>query len=136
MGPQKKKFGKHCIKLLLNLFSNSSPHLTPPPPQTHKEPDKPQSAPLSLADIYFTQFMVVNVKVIRETALQHVDLREHLHRLHSLLLLLCLSVSFPNQNHIDPAFEHSAPNAALLVKCTEWAHAPCWAGAKLITVPY
>lgn len=67
----------------------------------------PKSAPLSFADIYFTLFIVLNVKIIWESVLQRVDLREHLHRLRSFLLLLCLPVSFPNQNHIDPAFEHS-----------------------------
>lgn len=42
--------------------------------------DEPQSAPLLFADICFTLFKVLNVKIIEESVLGHVDLEEHLHR--------------------------------------------------------
>lgn len=74
------------------------------------------SAPLSFADIYLAQFIVLYVKIIGESVLQHVDLREHLHRPLSFLPLLCLPVSPPNQNHIDPAFERSTPRADVRVE--------------------
>lgn len=74
--------------------------------------DKTQRAALSSADIYFQMFIVLYVKIIRKSVLQHVDLRGHLHRpLFSFFVALFLSVSFPNQKHIGSGFEHTGPKA-------------------------
>lgn len=63
-----------------------------------------------------------------ESVIQHVDSGEHLHRPLSFLLLLCLPVSLPNQNHIDPAFEHGTPRAHLRVEMNRVG--ACGAGPK------
>lgn len=99
--------------------------------------DKPQSNPLSFADIYFTLFIVLYVKIIEGSVLQHVDLREHLHQPLSLLVRLRLLASPPNQNHIDPGFERRIPSSDLHTCGNELSGClQCWAGARLITVPY
>lgn len=64
-------YTKCTLQLLLSLNSSH--------PSTHGT-DKAQSGPLSFTDIYFTLFIDLYVKIIWESVLRHVDLRENLHR--------------------------------------------------------
>lgn len=110
-------YTKCTLQLLLSLNSSH--------PSTHGT-DKAQSGPLSFTDIYFTLFIDLHVKIIWESVLRRVDLREHLHRTLSSpphLAILCLPFLLPNQNHIDPGFERGAHRELINVyNWAEWVH--------------